>query len=116
MQGIRRHHKELQKILRCLLFSKNINTEDLQAIGCDETVTNTGKFSVVIRLFEKRLQRPLQWIVCMLHLNELPLRHLLDYMGGKTSGPFTYNGPIGKLLDKCETQAIVEFESIPSQL
>ncbi|GBP06283.1 Protein asteroid homolog 1 [Eumeta japonica] len=60
-----------------------------------------------------RLQRPLQWIICMLHLNELPLRHLFDYLDGKTSGPSTYNGPIGKLLDKCETRAVVEFESIP---
>ncbi|GBP11868.1 hypothetical protein EVAR_74506_1 [Eumeta japonica] len=52
----------------------------------------------------------------MLHLNELPLRHLFDYLDGKTSGPSTYNGPIGKLLDKCETRAVVEFESIPGQL
>lgn len=40
----------------------------------------------------------------MLHLNELPLRHLFDYMNGKTSGPSTYNGSIGKLLDKCERE------------
>ncbi|GBP05516.1 Kynurenine formamidase [Eumeta japonica] len=79
-------------------------------------VTNTSKFNGVIRLFERRLQRPLQWIICMLHLNELPLRHLFDYLDGKISGPFTYNGPIGKLLDKCETRAVVEFESIPGQL
>ncbi|GBP51796.1 Fatty acid synthase [Eumeta japonica] len=39
--------------------------------------------------------------------------HLFDYLDGKTSGPSTYNGPIGKLLDKCETRAVVEFESIP---
>ncbi|CAG9791202.1 unnamed protein product [Diatraea saccharalis] len=108
--------KTIEISINALLFSKSISTDDLLAIGCDGTVINTGKFSGVIRLFEKRLQRPLQWIVCMLHLNELPLRHLFDYMDGKTSGPSTYNGPIGKLLDKSETRAVVEFESIPGQL
>lgn len=108
--------KTIEISINALLFAKNISTDDLLAIGCDGTVTNTGKFSGVIRLFEKRLQRPLQWIICMLHLNELPLRHLFDYIDGKTSGPSSYNGPIGKLLDKCEMRAVVEFEPIPGQL
>lgn len=108
--------KAIETSINALLSAKNISTVDLLAIGCDGTVTNTGKFNGVIRLFERRLQRPLQWIICMLHLNELPLRHLFDYLDGKTSGPSTYNGPIGKLLDKCETRAVVEFESIPGQL
>ncbi|GBP67308.1 hypothetical protein EVAR_97926_1 [Eumeta japonica] len=108
--------KAIEISINALLSAKNISTVDLLAIGCDGTVTNTGKFNGVIRLFERRLQRPLQWIICMLHLNELPLRHLFDYLDGKTSGPSTYNGPIGKLLDKCETRAVVEFESIPGQL
>ena len=69
------------------------------AIGCDGTVTNTGKFNGVIRTFEKRLQRPLQWIICMLHLNELPLRHLLNKLDGVTTGPSSHAGPIGKSLD-----------------
>ncbi|GBP41993.1 Putative AC transposase [Eumeta japonica] len=104
--------KAIEISINALLSAKNISTVDLLAIGCDGTV----KFNGVIRLFERRLQRPLQWIICMLHLNELPLRHLFDYLDGKTSGPSTYNGPIGKLLDKCETRAVVEFESIPGQL
>ncbi|GBP17625.1 hypothetical protein EVAR_8624_1 [Eumeta japonica] len=43
-------------------------------------------------------------------------RYLFDYMDGKTFGSSTYNDPIGKLLDKCETRAVVEFESIPDDL
>ncbi|GBP96300.1 Protein FAM200A [Eumeta japonica] len=85
--------KVIEISINALLSAKS--TVDLLAIGCDGTVTNTGKFNGVIRLFERRLQRPLQWIICMLHLNELPLRHLFDYLDGKTSGPSTYNGPIG---------------------
>ncbi|ESN99109.1 hypothetical protein HELRODRAFT_162600 [Helobdella robusta] len=40
-------------------------------------------------------------------------RHLFDHIDGKTSGPSSYNGPIGMLLDECETEAVIEFEPIP---
>ena len=42
------------------------------------------------------MQRPLQWIVCLLHENELPFRHLFEKIDGKTTGPDSYSGPIGK--------------------
>ncbi|GBP95516.1 hypothetical protein EVAR_70524_1 [Eumeta japonica] len=93
-----------------------VGTVDLLAIGCDGTVTNTGKFNGVIRLFERRLQRPLQWIICMLHLNELPLRHLFDYLDGKTSGPSTYNGPIDgeKHIRELAARRILKARSSPT--
>ncbi|CAG4961116.1 unnamed protein product [Colias eurytheme] len=84
--------------------------------GCDGTVTNTGKYGGVIRLLEKRLQRPLQWIICLLHLNELPLRHLFAKLDGTTTGPNTYSGAIGKLLDDCEKRPVIVFERIEGML
>ena len=68
------------------------------AIGCDGTNVNTGAHRGVIRLLEQRLGRPLQWFVCLLHANELPLRHLLIKLDGVTSGPKLFSGPIGSLL------------------
>lgn len=50
------------------------------AVGSDRTNTNTGKVGGVIRLLENRLSRPLQWIICLLHANELPLRHFFTYL------------------------------------
>lgn len=47
--------KTIEISINGLLFAKNISTVDLLAIGCDGTMTNTGKFSGVIRIFEKRL-------------------------------------------------------------
>jgi hypothetical protein len=94
----------------------NISLNDTVAIGCDGTVVNTGKYGGVIRLLEKRLNRPLQWIVCLLHMNELPLRHLFSKLDGTTTGPATYSGVIGKLLDDCEKQNIVAFEKIEGVL
>lgn len=82
----------IERAINALLKSNKICIDDILAIGCDGTVTNTGKFRGIIRLFEERLKRPLQWIICMLHLNELPLRHLFNKLDGKTSGPGSYNG------------------------
>lgn len=39
----------------------------------------------------------LQWVVCLLHSNELPLRKLFLTIDGTTTGPNSYGGPLGKL-------------------
>lgn len=76
------------------------NTEELVAVGYDGTVVNTGHKGGVLRLLEQQPNRPLQWFVCQLHCNELLLRHFIEHIdGGKTTGPNTVCGPIGKLLD-----------------
>ena len=59
-----------------------------------------------------RIGRALHWCLCMFHLNELPLRQLFVFMDGKTTGPQTFNGFIGKSLSNCETLPIVNFEVI----
>ena len=73
------------------LHYNNFDLNDVVAIGCDGTAVNTGCKSGVIRLLEEKLEKPLHWFVCLLHSNELPLRHI----DGKTSGPATFTGPIG---------------------
>lgn len=94
------------------LNRKEIATNDLVAIGCDGTNVNTGVDNGVIRLMEVSLERPLQWLICMLHINELPLRHLFQHLDGETSGPRAYSGPIGKSLKKCENLPLVKFSPI----
>lgn len=90
--------------------------QSLQAVGCDGTVVNTGRHGGVIRLLEIKLKRPLQWFVCLLHFNELPLRHLFEKIDGATSGPKTHCGPIGKQLNECESLPVVNFVSISCNL
>ena len=77
---------------------------------------NTGAKGSVIRLMELKLDKPLHWFICQLHANELPLRHLLQTLDGKTSGPRGFTGEIGKKLDGCENPIVCDFESIPSKL
>ena len=49
---------------------------------------------------EKSLGRKLIWIVCGLHVNELPLRSLIENLDGKTSSSTGLSGPLGKALEK----------------
>lgn len=96
------------------LKSSRFDLSHLIAIGCDGTNVNTGVNNGVIRRLEVELERPLQWFICMLHLNELPLRHLFQHLDGETSGPKSFTGPIGKALGDCEDKPVTEFLPIPS--
>ena len=96
------------------LSQKIISTHEIIAIGCDGTAVNTGKKNGVITKLKNNFQRPLQWIICLLHANELPLRHLIEEIDGKT-GLKSFQGPIGRLLSSCHEQEIVEYESIPAE-
>ncbi|GBM13747.1 hypothetical protein AVEN_90012-1 [Araneus ventricosus] len=79
-------------------------------LGCDGTVVNTGEFNGVIRSLELKLHRPIQWIICLLHFNEFPLRHLSER---KSSGPSSYTGDIGQNLKKGEKLPFVAFNINP---
>jgi hypothetical protein len=85
---------------------------NLVCIGADSTNVNTGVNSGVIRRMEIELGRPLHWSICLLHLNELPLRHLFISLDGATTGPHSFNGPIGKSLLTSVQQPIVNFSII----
>jgi hypothetical protein len=50
------------------------SSSSLRAVVCDGTNNNTGKNNGIIRKLEENLGRPLQWLVCLLHCNELPFR------------------------------------------
>lgn len=90
---------DIAKELMSLIHSTH-STSTLQALVCDGTNNNTGKHNGVIRNIEQSLSRPLQWLVCLLHANELPFRKLFMVVdGGETKGPKTSTGKIGAVLD-----------------
>lgn len=94
----------------------NNNLAKLLAVGTDGTVVNTGHRGGIIRLLEQEIDRPVQWLICLLHLNELPLRAYFKYLDGDTSGPKNYEGPIGKAIGDCEKYPPVKFVPIISAL
>ncbi|KAE8739810.1 hypothetical protein FOCC_FOCC014702 [Frankliniella occidentalis] len=91
--------------------SKGISLEKISSIGCDGTSVNTGHKGGVIRLLE-----PLQWFVCLLHFNELLLKHMMESVDGPTNGPRAYKGPIGQLLPTCHLLPVVDFSAIYVEL
>jgi hypothetical protein len=94
----------------------NTSLHNLIALGADGTNVNTGFQNGVFRLLELHLGRPLQWLVCMFHCNELPLRHLMMHLDGTTSGPSAFSGNVGKALQKCGELSIVRFEPRENKL
>ncbi|GBN78069.1 hypothetical protein AVEN_81878-1, partial [Araneus ventricosus] len=84
--------------------------------GCDGTSDNTGVKRGIIRNMELILNRPLQWFVCQLHANELPLRHLYAHVDRTTTGPRSLTGEIRKSLVGCEKLSVVSSTPIENTL
>jgi hypothetical protein len=86
----------------------------LVAIGADSTNLNTGWKGGVIHYLEHKLDKKLMWIICALHTNELPLRHLMIQLDGKTTSKNNFSGSIGKLIGKATSfkvkDSIVKIE------
>jgi len=89
---------------------------DICVIGSDGTVVNTGINNSVSRRLELKLNRPLQWVICLLHFNELSFRHLFQHIDGTTTGPNFYSGPIGTKLLRCEGLPVVRFQAVDCNL
>lgn len=93
---------------------RNAQTENIKVVGCDGTNVNTGHIAGIIRRLEETFQHPLQWLVCLLHTNELPLRHLFHALDGATTGPRGFSGSIGKRIATCSEHPVSSF--VPVQL
>ena len=96
------------------LETNSFSTDGIVAVGCDGTAVNTGRKGGVIHMVKMRLQRPVQWIIRLLHCNELSLRHLIEDLHGKTTGPKGFTGPLGRQLNNCEKLSVAEFDAIVS--
>ena len=87
----------------------------LQAVLADGTNVNTGWRNGAIIEVERNLEKNLQWLICLLHTNELPLRHLFTAMDGGhgTAGQKTFKGPLGqKLCGDVHQLPVVGLQSI----
>ena len=92
--------------------------DSLLALICDGTVVNTGKRNAVIRLIEEGVGRPLQWLVCMLHMNELLLPKYISFVEGVcTTGPSMPTDEIASALNfDPEDLPIVEFRPVQGKV
>ena len=86
----------------------------LLAVGGDNTSTNTGVKRGAFRWLQVFLGRPLQILPCLLHYVELPFKRLVTLHVGKTTGPRSRKGALGKKLAdlKENLQETVAFRPI----
>ena len=65
----------------------------------------------MIKLIETELDRQIQWLVCQLHLNEFPFKHVFELTDGKTSGRGSFKGETGKKITEDLTNlAVIPFK------
>ena len=89
--------------------------QKLKIVGSDGIAVMTGKSKGFIASLETLIGRPLQWVICLLLLNELPLRHVFHNLDGITSGPDSFSGPIGRQLNGAVSEwKVLKFKSIPN--
>ena len=98
------------------ILVENNSVDTLEAVLCDGTNTNVGNRTGMLCFLERKLL----WLICQLHGNELPLRHVFDDLDGGmgTSGPNSFNGPLGKACteDDIHNRPVAKFSAIKSTL
>ena len=74
---------------------KNTSLEQkLKIVGSDGSAVMTGKSKRFIASLETLLGRPWQWVICLLHLNELPLIQVFQNLHGVISEPHSFSKPM----------------------
>ncbi|KAG0723157.1 hypothetical protein GWK47_043166 [Chionoecetes opilio] len=90
------------------------STDSLIVLQGDSTRANTGWKGGTHAHLEKMLGRKLFWSICVLHTNELPLRHLITSIDGPTSSDTVFTSPVCSLLSSVnEMQYNAEFRGVP---
>ena len=72
--------------------------KSLLVLGGDSTNSNSGWKGGTLVWVEKLCGEKKFWMICMLHTNELLIKHLITKLDGKSSSKEGWSGPIGKLL------------------
>ena len=86
--------KQAATALHSWLVSQGVD-EHLECIGCDTTSEMSGHKGGIVTLTEELLGRRVFRVLCWLHLNELPLRHLMEALDGGTNSKDGWKGEIG---------------------
>ena len=84
----------------------------MQVVECDGTNVNTSQMAGVIRRLQKSFNHPLQWLVCLLHANELFPQQLFETLDGAIAGPQGFSGSIKKRLATCTQQLVTSFKAV----
>ena len=99
---------------------KATNSEkSMKAIGADGTAVNTGHLGGVIKLLEDALGFSLQWVICLLHCNELQMKALIKFLDGETSSGNTWKGEVMMEVMACQTDGfrqVITYKKIKGKV
>ena len=70
--------------------------ESCLVLGGDSTASYTGNKGGSICHLEKLLNHKCHWNICMIHTNELPVRHLIQKLDGPTTSNTGFSGNVCK--------------------
>ena len=88
-----------------------------KVLGCDGTPVNTGIHTGALREIQLELGCEAHQFICLLHLNELFLRHRQTELDGPTTGPSGWSGPIGQaIVQDVWLLPIVSYTPIPGKI
>ena len=94
------------------LTMKRITPSELFALRCDETYVSVGKKNGTVSMLETFVGHKLNWFICLLHTNKMPLRRLLQKIDGNTSGTQQFSLITGESLETCKTLTLTNFTSV----
>ena len=101
------------------ILKKYNSTESLLSVHSDGCVIHCGHRKGAIRHLENILNRPLQYLICALHLCELVFEKLFKHIDGGLTGPDSYSGPIGAQISRkggLQRAPMANFNPIVSQV
>ena len=90
-----------------------LDIDDVSIFGGDSTNLNVGRHGGFIAVIEQRLNRPFHRFICLLHIIELLLRHIVGHYVGPTSGPRSFCSDLGKAIVQLSSPVIASFRKIP---
>ena len=109
------HGRIIAQSIYNLLKEEDLLDQPISVIGADGTNSNVGAENGAIHYLEMMLGKPLHYLICQLHGNELPFRAVFYFYDGKNKGPQHWRGPVGtSIKDTVSSLPVVAFQPISS--
>ena len=87
-----RKGKLVAKRINDKLVQMGVDVSKVKCLGGDSTTLNTGVRNGIISQLERLWGHKVEWVTCLYHINELPMRKLLSDLDGVTKSPDSYSG------------------------
>ena len=89
--------KLVAKRINDKLVKMGVDVSKVKCLGGDSTNLNTGVRNGIIAQLERLWGHKVEWVTCLYHIGELPMRKLLSDLDGVTKSPDSYSGIIRHL-------------------